>query len=65
MLDATLLEVTSDSEVSKEWSGGHQHIEHTIRINLCQTLTGVDLAGDLERGQDPVILSWVGNLLSE
>lgn len=52
-------------EVSKEWSWGLQRIERTISINLCQTLTCVDLAGDLERGQDPVILSWVGNWLSE
>lgn len=52
-------------EVSKERSWGHQCIELHISINLCQTLTCVDLAGDLERGQDPVILSGVGNWLSE
>lgn len=28
-----------DSEVSKKWSRGHQHIEHTSDTNLCQLLT--------------------------
>lgn len=45
-----------NSEISKEWSWGHQHSKYTTSINLQQTLTRVDLGGDLERGRDPFLV---------